>query len=604
MTVKYSIYWIVIVANAIFAISHTCAEDLLLHETHRIWATGGAYFLCDPGEPVIDLVKHDRNRTGTTTELQAILVGPERRVIETACLADDNKARGSGVDDMCNILSTAEPLHIRVDPAITYQTLDGFGASDAWRCQFVGEKWPVEKRERIAELLFSREMDEDGSPKGIGLSIWRFNIGAGTAEQGSDSDIRNPWRRAECFQSTDGSYDWSKQAGQQWFLDAAHRYGVEKFVAFVNSPPVQFTRNGKGYASKGDSRLNLQPDKVDDYTAFLVDVLAHFEKEGQPFDYLSPSNEPQWAWDDAGQEGTPALNSDLCDLTRVLSKSLEVRNLSTQIVLGEAGTIGHIAKVMDDDGRDNQAQVFFNPSSEFYVGDLPNVSPLICAHDYFSVWPLGDQAAHRRTLPQALAAADPNLGYWMSEYCILQENDEIGKGARRDLGMDTALYVARIIHHDLTLAQARSWQWWTAVSQCDFKDGLVYLDDGSRGETGRMGPKYHSLTEDGAVRESKLLWMFGNYSRFLQPGTIRIGCTVKPEQSYEAGVLVSAYKAVNGEIVLVIVNLSSQEVRCQIGMDQTVDVYTTSSAENLIKTRQDGNDVRVPARAVSTCILQ
>jgi hypothetical protein len=84
--------------------------------------------------------------------------------------------------------------------------------------------------------------------------------------------------------------------------------------------------------------------------------------------------------------------------------------------------------------------------------------------------------------------------------------------------MDAALFVARLIHSDLTIAEARSWQWWTAVSEVDYKDGLVYLDDGSQGDSGRMGPETVSLMHDGMVRESKLLWVLGNYSRFLRPG--------------------------------------------------------------------------------------
>src|SRR5262249_13559904 len=91
-------------------------------------------------------------------------------------------------------------LMIRVDPQVAYQTMDGFGASDAWQCAIIGRNWPEEKRERIADLLLSREVDAQGNPRGIGLSIWRFNVGAGTAEQGDASGIRNAWRRAERFQ--------------------------------------------------------------------------------------------------------------------------------------------------------------------------------------------------------------------------------------------------------------------------------------------------------------------------------------------------------------------------------------------------------------------
>lgn len=109
----------------------------------------------------------------------------------------------------------------RIDPAKTYQTMHSFGASDAWRTQHVGLNWPDEKKNRIADWLFSMEEDEDGNPRGIGLSMWRFNIGSGSYEQGDASGITNTWSRVECFLAPDGSYDFSKQAGQQWFLEAA-----------------------------------------------------------------------------------------------------------------------------------------------------------------------------------------------------------------------------------------------------------------------------------------------------------------------------------------------------------------------------------------------
>ncbi|MCK5704086.1 MAG: glycoside hydrolase, partial [Cyclobacteriaceae bacterium] len=54
--------------------------------------------------------------------------------------------------------------------------------------------------------------------------------------------------------------------------------------------------------------------------------------------------------------------------------------------------------------------------------------------------------------------------------CILQKNDEIKGGSKRDLGMPTALYVARIIHNDMVITNATSWQWWTAITQADYKD--------------------------------------------------------------------------------------------------------------------------------------
>jgi hypothetical protein len=141
------------------------------------------------------------------------------------------------------------------------------------------------------------------------------------------------------------------------------------------------------------------------------------------------------------------------------------------------------------------------------------------------------------------------------------------------------------------------------VSQVDYKDGLVYLDDGSKGNTGRMGPETPSLLRDGVVRDSKLLWVLGNYARFIRPGAVRVQCQVKPEQSIENGLLASAYKRADGALVIILVNLSRHDIECDIGISRDVAVYTTSSSSNLERSSQKGPIVKLQARAVSTCVL-
>ncbi len=107
---------------------------------------------------------------------------------------------------------------VTVSGELRYQMMDNFGASDAWSMEPLGKHWTEENKNRLVDLLFSRE-------KGIGLSAWRFNIGAGSAVTDQDR-IPDPWRRTEAFKiSEDGEYDWSKQSGQQWFLQAARDRG-------------------------------------------------------------------------------------------------------------------------------------------------------------------------------------------------------------------------------------------------------------------------------------------------------------------------------------------------------------------------------------------
>ena len=117
---------------------------------------------------------------------------------------------------ICSYAQQLEFINIELIPEIEYQTIHNFGASDAWSTQFVGN-WPSNQKESIADLLFSLDLEAEGSPKGIGLSVWRFNIGAGSAEQGEASEIKDSWRRAEGFLQNNLNYNWNKQAGQQWF---------------------------------------------------------------------------------------------------------------------------------------------------------------------------------------------------------------------------------------------------------------------------------------------------------------------------------------------------------------------------------------------------
>ena len=54
-----------------------------------IGGCGGVYFLAEPGELTVDVEKRDRNRRGRRTDLRAILVGPDRKVLQDVTIPDD-----------------------------------------------------------------------------------------------------------------------------------------------------------------------------------------------------------------------------------------------------------------------------------------------------------------------------------------------------------------------------------------------------------------------------------------------------------------------------------------------------------------------------------
>jgi len=67
----------------------------VLPDIHPLFGgCGGVYFLAEPGELVVEVVKRDRNRRATTAELRAILVGPDRQVLQEASIPDDGEPVG------------------------------------------------------------------------------------------------------------------------------------------------------------------------------------------------------------------------------------------------------------------------------------------------------------------------------------------------------------------------------------------------------------------------------------------------------------------------------------------------------------------------------
>jgi O-glycosyl hydrolase len=177
--------------------------------------------------------------------------------------------------------------------------------------------------------------------------------------------------------------------------------------------------------------------------------------------------------------------------------------------------------------------------------------------------------------------------FWQSEICIMSNDEEIGGGGGYDFTMKTALYVARIIHHDLVYANAESWSWWRACGG-NYKDGLIRVFD----------RQHHA-------RDSKLMWALGNYSRFVRPGAVRYEVTSK-EKEDPYGLMLSAYRNADGSWVVVAINYGStpQDVILKMldGKQHRWQAYRTSDAEgeNLKPSGESDGQASLPARSITT----
>jgi len=221
-------------------------------------------------------------------------------------------------------------------------------------------------------------------------------------------------------------------------------------------------------------------------------------------------------------------------------------------------------------------------------------------HDYGSDLAKGQLVEHRQAIRKKFDQY-PGWKPWMSEYCVMTGSEGKG-GGRRDLTMSTALDVARIIHLDLTLVGVTAWQWWTAMSGVDYKDGLIYTDWKKPGD-----PE--------SIITSRLLWAFGNYSRFVRPGMQRVD--VDGAEQEIQGLMASAYKDEKAKrVVAVYVNMAAQPKPVQPDFElgqrkwrlQSITPYVTSDRQGdelkPYPTASPGSSIEIPARSVVTLAAQ
>jgi O-glycosyl hydrolase len=497
---------------------------------------------------------------------------------------------------------------VSIDASKTYQTIDNFGASDCFYSSYVANYWSTTQKEFITKRLFSQQFDSNGNPQGIGLSNWRVNVGGGSVYLGDASGVTDTETRTECFMKEDGTYDWTRCAGQQYFMDRAKSFGCADFTLFSTSIPYYFTKNGNVYTASGET-CNLKDDKYSDFAEFLATVGQHYVDAGYHIRYISPLNEPQYDWSSGGGEGSPWPNANIAKIARQLNSSLQSRNSSIKILLGEAANWS-CAYTTSTTRAYNQIPDLYDSSSSDYIGNLAWLEKAYTSHSYWTHATNSDISSYRT---QAWSAASARgLKTYQTEWSLLGDppSTDTGFPASYDAAsyMDLALFMAKVIQSDLTFANVSSWSYWTAL-------GAEKYSQKSRFYLIRLIPTsgdYGSLTEGGTSTPSKNLWVLGNYSLFIRPDYKRIDISGASDMN---GLFGSSYISPDGtKVVSVYVNTATTESSINAnfnGLSETgpswVKMYLTDETHNLsymsdASGRYTGAMVTIPARSVVTLV--
>ena len=338
------------------------------------------------------------------------------------------------------------PQHtLKVNRYDIHQVNEGFGTSAAWWAQDVSDE---AEAERIAALLYNKET-------GLGLDIFRYNVGAGEKENPA-SVIPKRNHRTESFWVYDKStgryeYDFSRDANAVRMMDLAVKNGASKIILFCNSPHFSLTENGKASGSEQKGHCNLPPENYGAFADYLLTVAEHFVAEGYPVYGISPINEPQWDWgaENIKQEGCHYSPQEAVALLECFAARMRERGDAFKLLGPESGDMHK--------GYQEYEEAFW--ASKILRGCCDTFS----GHSYW----LDGNTKQKKAAAQRFALQYPGLKFEMSEWCELPQKLD-------PQTLESGLHMANVMWEDLTLMNAVSWQSWTAVgsdAMLDYKNG-------------------------------------------------------------------------------------------------------------------------------------
>ena len=468
------------------------------------------------------------------------------------------------------------------------QEIDGFGGSNAW----TRPPRDYETAQELVKLLFSKT-------EGVGFTILRNRIPFRERLSGDDSPGLND---GFVVRKNDNSYDYTvNQDGTKtfnlnwssWDLSGTRdliKYikdlgaqGPENLVIMSTpwTPPnnrvtrwkedVTGLNTNHNYTmdwTKPDIWGRLRRDVYNDYADLLADYAKNFEtRMGHPLAVLSVQNEPNYR---VQYESAYWNGNDIRDFLKIIGQRFPMKG----ITLG-AGGLGIM--IPEYENFNVNFNNLIKPSLD--DPDSEKVLTHIALHQYNGA---------SDTSPRAGSMAHPQITesgkrFWQTE--VSGSGNQIPAGT----GIDNALYYARMIHYDMTLAQTNAflyWWLWTGSSN-SIQGSLIYI-------------------EDDEIKPAVRLYAMGQYSRFIRPGWVRVECDAAPT----TGVYCSAYRNPRtNEIAVVMINEKITASPVSLDLDgvefDQLEIWRTSENEKLKsigrqRTSRGTANVNLQPRSITT----
>lgn len=398
-------------------------------------------------------------------------------------------------------------VKFNINDVITYQKMDGFGASFLEAGLISINSLPQGERDSVLRALFDLE-------QGAGFSAMKTVIAS------TDFMSAGPFYS---YDDVPGDVDMKNFSiardlgpnGLVTFIKLARRYGEFVLQAPMDYPPdwMLFDVN---------KNQDVNPKYYDALARYYLRYLQEYDKHGVFVDYLSLFNEPDIYTKIPYNE----IGTLLRDHVGPLFRKERVR---TRIMLSEAPN--------REDAARNYPLLLDDPGARQYVSVAPY-------HGY-------DDKDWDRILQ--LHRQYPDLPLWMTEVCYAYEAGTPKSMTLPSLDFEDGDYWGNQIFNDLEVYSS-AWIYWNMI--LDEKGGPWSVSQiHGNPDPNIQHPVVIIDRQAKKVTYTGLYYYLAHFSKFVRPGAIRI----KTSGSLD-GIRLMAFKAPNGKIVGELMNSKNQDV--------------------------------------------
>jgi O-glycosyl hydrolase len=378
-----------------------------------------------------------------------------------------------------------------IDGSVHYQTIAGFGASEAFGQAEDIMNAPAATQQAALNLLYSRK-------SGAGLTILRNQIGSdpgAVIEPNAPASPSAPPSYVS-LQSIDNDQ------GQLWLAQTIRKeYGVRDVFADDWSPPAYMKTNdstANGGTLCGVPGATCASGNWEQaYANMLVQYARDYAQAGVPLSYIGFENEANLG---PGYDGMIMDPTQTADFAPVIGRALARSGLRTKLECCAAEGW--------DYAQSYAAALEANPAAEHYVS-------VFTSHGY-TEWPTFPVAGWTKPV-------------WETEWSTFESFDPAW-----DDGTDASGFTwANHIITGLDSANLSAFLYWWGSSEPTFNgdnESLIQINGTTVIPSGR-------------------LWAFANFSRYIRPGAVRIGATTS-----DSGLQLTAFRNRNGSVAVVVLN--------------------------------------------------